>query len=312
MRTTKQIDALAESVRSKNDGLLAEDDKSLRAIPEREGKIPKIVHLENAAAEQKYVIDLIKRYLESKPNLTIGIIAAKNKQIRIYSDWLTSANIPHEQVTKDATFSMAKPGVKVVSAYGAKGLEFNCVIIPMFAEGYFPFRFSSDDEEEMEQFLIKMRNLVYVSMTRAKNLLTLTFWGKGGSRFIADMDKSLYEWVGDPVEIKPPKPIVPARKPENKPLVSVKTESKVEVVEERKEPGKEGEAASNLVVFLQGKGLEVIDKRSKGGALWVVGDKSIDPILKESRKEFGALWTFSEKGGAATKHKSGWFTKSVK
>lgn len=312
MRTTKQIDALAESVRSKNDGLLAEDDKSLRAIPEREGKIPKIVHLENAAAEQKYVIDLVKRYLESNPNLTIGIIAAKNKQIRIYSDWLTSANIPHEQVTKEATFSMAKPGVKVVSAYGAKGLEFNCVIIPMFAEGYFPFRFSSDDEEEMEQFLIKMRNLVYVSMTRAKNLLTLTFWGKGGSRFIADMDKPLYEWVGDPVEIKSPKPIVPARKPENKPLISVKTESKVEVVEERKESGKEVEAASNLVVFLQGKGLEVIDKRSKGGALWVVGDKSIDPILKESRKEFGALWTFSEKGGAATKHKSGWFTKSVK
>jgi len=64
--------------------------------------------------------------------------------------------------------------------------------------------------------------------------------------------------------------------------------------------------------FLKGKGLEVIDKRSNGGALWVVGDKSIDPVLKETRQKFGSLWTFSEKGGYATKHRSGWFTKSTK
>lgn len=310
MRTTQQIDALAESVRSKNDALLSDDDKSLRAIPEREGKVPKLVHLENAAAEQKYVINLVQTYLKANPNLTIGIIAAKNKQIKIYSDWLTSANIPHEQVTKDTTFSMAKPGVKVVSAYGAKGLEFNCVIIPMFAEGYFPFKFSSDDEEEMEQFLVKMRNLVYVSMTRAKNLLTLTFWGKGGSRFIADMDEALYELVGDPIDIVPPKPIKrtpittiekptvvtpPVAPPQVKPVAKVTASG-----------------ANNLSAFLKAKGLEIIDKRTNGGCLWVVGDKSIDPILKETRKEFGALWTFSEKGGSATKHRSGWFTKSAK
>ena len=123
MRTTKQIDALAESVRSKNDGLLSEDDKSLRAIPEREGDIPEIIHLEDQAAERKYVVNLIKTYLEQNDRITIGIIAAKNKQIPIYADWLASENINHEQVKKDSTFSMAKPGVKLVSAFGAKHYE---------------------------------------------------------------------------------------------------------------------------------------------------------------------------------------------
>lgn len=297
MRTTKQIEALAESLRSKNDANLDDDDKSLRAIPERDGKIPKIVHLTDQAAERKYVVNLVKAYRAANPNLTIGIIAAKNTQIKTYSDWLTSADIPHEQVTKDTTFSMAKPGVKVVTAYGAKGLEFNCVIIPMFAEGYFPFKYQTDDPDAMNDFIVKMRNLVYVSMTRAKNLLTITYWGKGGSRFIGEMNPSLYEWEGEAMERKTVTPTVP--KPAAVPIA--------------KAPAPAPAAANGkLTDFLKGKGVEVIDKRGNGGALWVVGDKSIDPILKEARKQYGALWTFSEKGGYATKHRSGWFTKSMK
>ena len=310
MRTTKQIEALAESLRSRNDDNLSDDDKSLRAIPERDGKLPKIVHLEDQAAERKYVVNLVKAYQKENAKLTIGIIAAKNSQIKTYSDWLTSAGIQHEQVTKDSTFSMAKPGVKVVTAYGAKGLEFNCVIIPMFAEGYFPFKYMTDDPEAMADFIVKMRNLVYVSMTRAKNLLTITYWGKGGSRFLQEMNPMLYEWEGPP--------LVPVKIP---PIMPVKVSPQVT----KQVTGNSGSnsgavAASSSVVqdkgtltdFLKGKGLEVIDKRGNGGALWVVGDKSIDPVLKETRQKFGSLWTFSAKGGYATKHRSGWFTKSTK
>ena len=301
MRTTRQIEALAESLRSKNDVNLSDDDKSLRAIPERDGKLPKIVHLEDPAAERKYVVNLVKGYMTANPDLTIGIIAAKNSQIKTYSDWLASDYIQHEIVTKDTTFSMAKPGVKVVTAYGAKGLEFNCVIIPMFAEGYFPFKYVTDDQEAMEDFIIKMRNVVYVSMTRAKNLLTITYWGSRGSRFIREMDPTLYEWEGEPIE--PTGPIGrsyrprPAARPAEIPSAS--------------DPVPAG-TTGKLSDFLKENGLEVIDKRANGGALWVVGDKSIDPILKETKKQYGALWTFSEKGGTATKHRSGWFTRSTK
>lgn len=295
MRTTKQIEALAESLRSKNDINLSDDDKSLRAIPERDGKIPKIVHLTDSAAERKYVVNLVKAYRSANPNLTIGIIAAKNSQIKTYSDWLTSADIPHEQVKKDSTFSMAKPGVKVVTAYGAKGLEFNCVIIPMFAEGYFPFNYQTDDPDAMTDYIVMMRNLVYVSMTRSKNLLTITFWGSRGSRFLGEMDPALYEWEGEPIAVMP------------KVQTNVRSTSVTTVFMPTLDTENE-----KLIDFLKSKGLEAVDKRGNGGALWAVGDKNIDPVLKEAKKRYGALWIFSEKGGRATQYRPGWFTKSMK
>lgn len=314
MRTTRQIDNLAESVRSKNDKKLDEDDKNLRALPEREGSLPKLVHLENQAAERKYVVELIKTYLKANPNITIGVIAAKNKQIDIYSDWLTSAGIRHEQVRKESTFSMAKPGVKVASAFSAKGLEFNVVIIPMFAEGYFPYKYRSDDEEEMEQYLIKMRNLVYVSMTRAKNILVISWWGNGGSRFIADMDASLYETEGTPFTIKPK----PSIKYASETAQSTAVAGSVLPTPHESATMAESvhttivSSTKNLVNFLEGKGLEVFDKREKGGVLWVVGGKELDSIIKETRKLYGALWTFGQKGGRTTGGRTSWFTNCTK
>lgn len=308
MRTTKQIDNLAESVRSKNDKQLDEDDKNLRALPEREGPLPKLVHLDDQATERKYVVELVKTYRNANPNMTIGIIAAKNSQIDLYSDWLTSANIKHEQVRKDSTFSMATPGVKVASAFSSKGLEFNVVIIPMFAEGFFPYKFTTDDEEEMEQYMIKMRNLVYVSMTRAKNILVISWWGDRGSRFIADMNPTLYETEGSAFKIKAPATVSYTKTPSATPTATpIAKPIPKAVISSSTEPSSTG-----LVAFLENKGLEVIDKREQGGALWVIGGKELDPIIKETRKAFGALWTFSQNGGRATGNRTSWFTKCTK
>ena len=67
---------------------------------------------------------------------------------------------------------------------------------------------------------------------------------------------------------------------------------------------------NDLKAFLESKKLEVIDKRSKGGALWVIGGEGIHPILNESRIKYGAIWIKSVKGGTATNYRPGWFTKS--
>lgn len=203
MRTTKQIDNLAESVREKNDGILQEDEKSVRAIPEKEGPIPQLVHLEDLAAEKKYVTGQIKAYLKQNSKVSIGIIASRNSQISTYASWMTDAGIPHEIIQKDSTFSITKPGVKIVNIYNAKGLEFSRVIIPEFIEGNYPYYHKTDDEEEMQLFLAKCRNLVYVGMTRAQFSLILTYSGAKGSRFIGEMDPQCYEAVGLPLAYDP-------------------------------------------------------------------------------------------------------------
>ena len=327
MRTTKQIDALAESVRSKNDKILSEDDKSLRAVPERSGnKLPDLIHLENSAEERKYVVNLVRQYLKSNDKITIGIIAAKNQQITTYSEWFASDNINHEIVRKDSTFSIAKPGLKIVSAYGAKGLEFDIVIIPMFHEGNFPYSFQANDEESYEQFIIQMRNLVYVSMTRARFHLVITFCGDKSSRFIGEMEPELYTLTGEKPSIKEIK-FIPKKTSEdkitapdhsintvkNRPKENVQSNSNIGSKNERQiHNGLQKSPNSELAIFLSAKSIEVIDKRPNGGSLWVVGGENLRTILRESEEKFGALWIFKADGSLATKHRTAWYTKCKK
>ena len=147
-------------------------------------------------------------------------------------------------------------------------------------------------------------------MTRAKNYLTITYWGQGGSRFIAEMDSSLYQLVGAPNEIanfEVKKPVI------HKKNDSITQEEKVQNI--KKVVNVENNSiieTSSLASYLKGKGLEVIDKRAKGGALWVVGDKSIYSSLAETKEKYGALWTFSAKGGNASKHRPAWFSQCKK
>lgn len=303
MRTTKQIDDLAESVRQKNDEILDTDDKSIRVIPEREGPLPQLVHLEDAASEKKYVTEQIKSYIKQNSKITIGIIASCNRQIRTYASWMTDAGISHEIIEKGSAFSIARPGVKIVNVYNAKGLEFSRVVIPQFEEGIFPYDCKSDDEEERQLFFAKCKNMVYVGMTRARFSLMLTYSGEKGSRFIGEMDPQYYEAAGLPLVYA------------SSTWKGVKYRSKEEEiqlppmasVEPQVDPGK------SLKDFFAEKGLEVIDKRSAGGCLWLVGEKeALEPYIKEAGKLFGAYGKYAAKGGKVTKNRGGWYTTSRK
>lgn len=301
MRTTKQIDNLAESVRKRNEEILGEEDKMLRAVPEQEGPVPKVTHLEDIAAEKKYVTELVKAYLKQKSNISIGIIAGKKQQVNSYAAWMSDAGIPHEIIQKKSTFSMAEPGVKIVNVYNAKGLEFTRVIIPQFVEGNFPYYYQSEDKEEMQLFLAKCRNLVYVAMTRAKYSLDIVYAGSKGSRFIGEMNRDYYETKGLPpsyASVTGAAAVNTASAPVRLPPTAAvkRTETKT----------------MDLKTFFQSKDLEVIDKRGAGGYLWVVGEKSeIASVIQEAGKAYGAYGSYSA-GGRATRNRTGWFTKCKK
>lgn len=303
MRTTKQIDNLAESIREKNEGILAEDDKSVRAIPEKEGPLPRLVRLADDAAEKKYVTEQVRDYLKQNSRISIGMIASRNAQVNTYSAWMTDAGIPHEIIRKDSTFSMSRPGVKIVNVYNAKGLEFSRVIIPQFVEGNFPYYYKTDDAEEMQLFLAKCRNLVYVGMTRAQYSLVLTYNGEKGSRFIGEMDPHHYEAAGLPLVYDSGTGTGMSR---------LAKEQEVELPPTAPVIGHSVDGRS-LKDFFTEKGLEVIDKRSAGGCLWVIGEKDkLMPHVKEAGKVFGAYGNYSSKGGRATKNRAGWFTMCKK
>jgi hypothetical protein len=70
----------------------------------------------------------------------------------------------------------------------------------------------------------------------------------------------------------------------------------------------EKDANFSLEIFLKSKKLEIIDKRSNKGCLWVVGGKELEPIFNEIKTQ-NIYFRFAPNGGKATKGKNAWFLK---
>lgn len=68
----------------------------------------------------------------------------------------------------------------------------------------------------------------------------------------------------------------------------------------------EKDASFSLENYLKSKKLEIIDKRSKKGCLWVVGGKELEPIFNELKTQ-NVNFRFAPNGGKATNKKNAWF-----
>lgn len=62
------------------------------------------------------------------------------------------------------------------------------------------------------------------------------------------------------------------------------------------------------VDVLRSVGLEVIDKRPQGGALWVVGGNELKTLMDAFAAK-GLLFTFTPGGSTGTGNRPAWFTK---
>ncbi len=93
-----------------------------------------------------------------------------------------------------------REGVRLMTLHSSKGLEFEAVFLVGFEEGILPHSRSMLTETEIEE----ERRLCYVGITRAKELLFITyasrrlFFGKSSlneaSRFLYDIPKELVEY----------------------------------------------------------------------------------------------------------------------
>ena len=82
--------------------------------------------------------------------------------------------------------------VKLMTIHAAKGLEFPVVFIPRLEEGILPYHKTLEDLRELEE----ERRLLYVAITRAKDLLFMTYTKKENrrpSRFLSDIPKKLLD-----------------------------------------------------------------------------------------------------------------------
>lgn len=172
-RNTRQIALLALGLSQHNTDEHDEDDITTMDLPTREGPLPKLIYCSSHDQQAKDVVTLISRIIKESPKATIGILARNAKCTRAYEHWLTKALIPYEKIENKSEGKAVTPGVKIVTYHSAKGLEFDQVILPLLEDGYFPYTDFDPDrtEEGLEDMMNHARNLLYVGMTRARQML---------------------------------------------------------------------------------------------------------------------------------------------
>lgn len=68
--------------------------------------------------------------------------------------------------------------------------------------------------------------------------------------------------------------------------------------------------AGTLASYFRARGGDVIDKRQKGGALWVVGGPELKGVMDALHQQ-GFNFEYAARGGRATEHKPAWWTESA-
>jgi hypothetical protein len=96
------------------------------------------------------------------------------------------------------------------------------------------------------------------------------------------------------------------------PVVEPKPVVQPQPVSEEK-PQVEAEAGNSLLEMLLHKVADanglIVDKRNNGGALWIIGGKTLEPIMKEF-ESLGICFAYKAGGGRATGGKDGWWAKT--
>lgn len=227
-RTTRQIDALAESLKSHNQVEMADEDRVEHATSTALGEKPDIICCADDDEEKRFLIALVTKWLKDDPEHNIGVMCRTNDAVEKIGGWLSEAHIPFQHITKDNTdYSIRSAGIKICTMHTSKGLEFMRVVLPQFYQGHIPFSKEVSDDEK----LMQARSVAYVGMTRAMHQLVIIY-NRRKSQFIDEMDSSLYTMrtFNDAVEseLKAPTPmyekrVVPKEElADNEPSASVK------------------------------------------------------------------------------------------
>lgn len=190
-RSTKEIMDLANSL-LKHDSTLNSEDIEQDYDAEESGLLPGVLNANSCNFETELVAKLINDIqAEAKGDgwePTIGVLLFENQRLDGWRKSLYYNDIQSEFI-RDQYGSALTPGVKLLTMHGAKGLEFDYVIISGL-NNRFP-SLQNRLEDDINSAIDINRRLLYVSMTRAKENVYLTYKGKP-SRYIEELDKDLY------------------------------------------------------------------------------------------------------------------------
>jgi hypothetical protein len=206
-RSTPEIINLANaSIRNNLDQI----PKDMISVKKSYNRFPKIYRYSNEEEQAKYVVAYIVQYVKNKiPQEQIAVLSRNNYSIKYVEEEIEKYNIKQKKIhdqdiqidphinyvalisddTRDTKPKIMKDHVTLTTIHKSKGLEWDVVFVLSCNDDKFP-------SETTQIKLQEDRRLFYVATTRAKRYLNYSFTGKTITRFIGELDKSLYSIVG--------------------------------------------------------------------------------------------------------------------
>lgn len=186
-RTTEEIKKMAVSVVKgvKYDDLDGGEENNKGYISLVHGEKPSYVICDSSAAEVHQILEYIKLCTENA-NIKLEdiCIASRTRQLfRDVENTLHKNNIKYCEIVKGAKKG-DKDGISLSTLHALKGLEYRVVILIGINEKSMPSDatqspiFCSMDAAERKEYLAGIRSLLYVAITRARQMVFITGYGE--------------------------------------------------------------------------------------------------------------------------------------
>ncbi len=178
------------------------DNPEWRRCPEGEDLLGYLLKQPTVSLKDAMEISELKDTLEVVRRQKDGDFLKNCRLIWLHTDYLSQASkrlkrkgLGWPQLIRQMLrlYDQGKDPVAVLTMHGAKGLEFDRVILPGLAEGKCPRKEAIEKAErggQEESAMEEERRLFYVAVTRAKKKLVLSYYrgmGRGASRFLKEM-----------------------------------------------------------------------------------------------------------------------------
>ena len=185
-RTTEQIRRFADRILGNTVDDLEGGKESRRAtISLLSGPEPALQPCETRARQGDFVAAQISHLLQSgRTPDDIAVFAPQAHLLDMIETRLKRAGIPFHRLSRE-DFPQ-QPGISLGTMHRAKGLEFKCVFVIDTSDDHVPYAAvlnRKTDAQLREDFIEQEKQLLYVSLTRARDVTFVTWVGKP-SRFL--------------------------------------------------------------------------------------------------------------------------------
>lgn len=179
-RTTEQIRRFADKlINGKGDDLDGSEDNRKGTRSLLSGVEPELVSFDKLNQQSEFIVEEITNLIEKGLSVNdIAIFARTSDRLTPIETALKKANIPSHRLQKDVDISVS--AIHLGTMHRAKGLEFKVVFVMDISDDLMPLAnaIKFADVQAQEDAIVREQQLLYVSITRARDQVFVSWVGK--------------------------------------------------------------------------------------------------------------------------------------